>query len=119
MMNTDQAIKAFSQSEKLKSALIWATQLTEVHIALAESDKPGAEKIIKTLVSMIGNEITVAQKAAPHNDWFEAEKNVDTAMAMLNSGVAHDSGYHLTRALSKVTNIGQQSMTRLIDEGLL
>jgi hypothetical protein len=119
MMNTDQAIKAFSQSEKLKSALIWATQLTEVHIALAESDKPGAEKIIKTLVSMIGNEITVAQKAAPHNDWFEAEKNVDTAIAMLNSGVAHDSGYHLTRALSKVTNIGQQSMTQLIDEGLL
>lgn len=119
MMNTDQAIKAFSQSEKLKSALIWATQLTEVHIALAESDKPGAEKIIKTLVSMIGNEITVAQKAAPHDDWFEAGKNVDTAMVMLNSGVAHDSGYHLTQALSKVTNIGQQSMTQLIDEGLL
>lgn len=118
-MNTDQAIKAFSQSEKLKSALIWASQLVEVNIALAESDKPGAERIIKTLVSMIGNEISVAQKAAPHDDWLAAEKDVNTAMVMLNSGVAHESGYHLTQALSKITNIGQQSMTVLIEKGLL
>jgi hypothetical protein len=40
-METYEAIKAFSQSEKLKSALIWATQLGEVNLALAEADKPG------------------------------------------------------------------------------
>jgi len=119
MMETNQAIKAFSQSEKLKSALIWATQLSQVHLALAEPDKPGAEKIIKPLISMIGNEIIVAQKAAPHQDWLEAEKDVNTAMVMLNSGVAQESAYHLTQALSKVTNIGQQSMTQLVEEGLL
>jgi hypothetical protein len=118
-METHQAIKAFSQSEKLKSALIWASQLGEMNLALAEADKPGAEKIIKTLVSMIGNEIGVAKKAAPHDDWLEAEKDVNTAMVMLNSGVVHETGYHLTQALSKVTNIGQQSMAQLIDEGLL
>ena len=118
-METNQAIKAFAQSEKLKSALIWASQLGEVHLALAEADKPGAEKIIKTLVSMIGNEIGVAQKAAPHDGWQEAAKDINTAMVMLNSGVAHETGYHLTQALSKVTNIGQQSMKLLLDEGLL
>lgn len=118
-MKTNQAILAFSQSEKLKSALIWTTQLSQVHLALAEADQPGAEKIIKTLVSMIGNEIIVAQKAAPHKDWLEAAKDVNTAMVMLNSGVAQESTYHLTQALSKVTNIGQQSMTLLIDKGLL
>jgi hypothetical protein len=68
---------------------------------------------------MIGNEIGVAQKAAPHDDWLEAEKDVNNAMVMLNSGVAHESGYHLTQALSKVTNIGQQSMSLLIEKGLL
>ena len=118
-METNQAIMAFSQSEKLKSALIWASQLGEMSLALAEADKPGAEKIIKTLVSMISNEIGVAKKAAPHNDWLEAEKDVNTAMVMLNSGVVHESGYHLTQALSKVTNIGQQSMSLLIEKGLL
>jgi len=118
-METNEAITAFSQSEKIKSALIWATQLTDVHLALAEADKPGAEKIIKTLVGMIYNEISVAQKAAPHDSWLEAEKDMNTALVMLNSGVTHECGYHLTQALSKVTSIGQQSMTRLIDKGLL
>ena len=61
-METNQAIMAFSQSEKLKSALIWASQLGEMNLALAEADKPGAEKIIKTQVSMIANEIGVAQR---------------------------------------------------------
>ena len=118
-MQISQAIKAFSQSEKLKSGLIWATHITEVALALSESEKPGAEKILKTLISMIGNEINIAKKAAPHDIWLDAEKDVDTAMVMLNSGVVHESVYHLTQALSKVTTIGQQSMTLLVNEGLL
>jgi hypothetical protein len=118
-METNEAIKAFAQSEKLKSALIWASQLGEAYLALAEADKPGAEKIIKAMVSMIGNEIGIAQKAAPHESWPAAQKDINTALVMLNSGVAHETGYHLTQALSKVTNIGQQSMSILIKKGLL
>ena len=118
-MKTNEAIKAFAQSEKLKGILIWVSQLGEVYLALAESDKPGAEKIIKTLVGMIDHEIGVARKAAPHDDWLAAEKDIHTAMVMLNSGVVHETSYHLTQALSKVTNIGQQSMSLLIDKGLL
>jgi len=48
-----------------------------------------------------------------------AEKDLNTAQVMLNSGVAHDTGHHLTLALSKVTTIGQQSMSLLVEEGLL
>ena len=118
-METNEAIKAFAQSEKLKSALIWASQLSEVYLALAEADKPGAEKIIKSMVSMIGNEIGIARKAAPHEGWLASEKDINTALVMLNSGVAHEASYHLTQALSKVTNIGQQSMSLLIEKGLL
>ena len=118
-METDEAIKAFAQSEKLKSALIWASQLGEVYQALAETDKAGAEKILRSMVSMIGNEVGIARKAAPHKGWLAAEKDINTALVMLNSGVAHEAGYHLTQALSKVTNIGQQSMSLLIEKGLL
>ena len=118
-MQTDQAIKAFSQSEKLKSGLIWANQIVEVCVALPEPEKPGAERVLKTLIGMIASELHIAKKAAPHEIWLEAEKDVNTALVMLNSGVAHDCGHHLTQALSKVTTIGHQSMRLLVDEGLL
>jgi hypothetical protein len=118
-MHVNQAIIAFSQSEKLKSGLIWASQIIEMYIALSESEKPGAEKVLKTLISMIAAEIHVAKKAAPHDSWPAVEKDINTALVMLNSGVTHEAGYHLTQALTKVTTIGQQSMTLLMDEGLL
>ncbi|MBW2517478.1 MAG: hypothetical protein JRE88_11910, partial [Deltaproteobacteria bacterium] len=53
-MNTADAITTFSQGEKIKSGLIWASQAVELFKALPEADKPGAEKIIKSLVGMIG-----------------------------------------------------------------
>ena len=118
-MQVNQAIVAFSQSEKLKSGIIWANQIIEMYIALSESEKPGAESVLKTLINMIATEIHVAKKAAPHDVWPDAEKDMNTALVMLNSGVTHEAGFHLTQALTKVTTIGQQSMTRLTDEGLL
>jgi hypothetical protein len=118
-MQTSQAIKAFSQSEKIKTGLIWANQIIEVYTALPDSEKPGAERILKTLINMIASEIHIAKNAAPHSMWLEAAKDVDSALVMLNSGVGHDSGYHLTQALSKVTTIGQQSMSLLVEKGLL
>jgi len=118
-MQTKEAITAFSQSEKLKSGIIWATQIIEVYAALPESERSGAERMLKMLVGMISNEIHVAKKAAPHPVWQEAEKDLHTAQVMLDSGVAIESSYHLTQALSKVTTIGQQSMSLLVEKGLL
>ena len=118
-MHVNQAIIAFSQSEKLKSGIIWANQIIEMVVALSESEKSGAEKVLKTLINMVATEILVAKKAAPHDAWLNVEKDINTAIVMLNSGVTHEAGYHLTQALTKVTTIGQQSMTLLMDEGLL
>jgi hypothetical protein len=118
-METNEAIKAFSQSEKLKTGIIWVNQMIEVYVSLPEAEKPGAERMLKILINMIGNELHVAKKAAPHAVWQEAEKDLNTAQVMMNSGVVHESGYHLTQALSKVTSIGQQSMSLLIEKGLL
>ena len=118
-MQVNQAIIAFSQSEKLKSGIIWANQIIEMSIALSESDKPGAERVIRALINMIGAEIHVAKKAAPHDIWQDIDKDMNTAMVMLNSGVTHEAGYHLTQALTKITTVGQQSMTLLTDKGLL
>jgi hypothetical protein len=118
-MEINDAITAFSQSEKIKAGLIWATQAIELYKALPEAEKPGAEKIIKAIVDMIGSEILICKKAAPNELWVEVEKNIDTAIVMINSNVAHEAGYHLTQALTQATTIGQRSMSILIDKKLL
>ena len=118
-METNEAITAFSQSEKIKAGLIWASQVVEIYKALPETDKPGAEKIIRVIVEMIGNEISVCKKSAPDKLWIEVEKNIETAAVMIRSNVAHEAGFHLTRALTQVTTIGQRSMSFLKNKGLL
>ena len=87
--------------------------------ALPEGDKPGAEKIIKAFVDMLGSEILICKKSAPSDLWLEVEKSIDTALVMINSSVVQEAGYHLTQALTHVTTIGQRSMSILKDKGLL
>ena len=118
-MQTADAITIFSQSEKIKAGLIWASQTVELFKSLPEENKPGAEKIIKSLIDMIGSEILICKKTAPSELWLEVEKSIDTAMVMINSGVTQEAGFHLTQALTRVTTIGQRSMSILKDNGLL
>ena len=118
-MEIPEAIVTFSQSEKIKAGLIWASQAVETYKALPEADKPGAEKIIAAMVSMIGSEILICRKSAPNELWLNVEKSIDTAMVMIHSNVVHEAGYHLTQALTQVTTIGQRSMSILKDHGLL
>lgn len=118
-MDTRSAIITFSQSEKIKAGLIWASQTIEANMGIPEPEKRGSERIISTLLSMIANEIHVAQKMAPHDRWEEAMQHIDKAVIMIHSNVAHDAPFHLSKALSQVTSIGHESMTRLSEQRLL
>ena len=118
-MQISEAITAFSQSEKIKAGLIWASQIVEIYKTLPEADKPGAEKIIKPIIDMIRTELFICKKSAPNEIWLELERNIETAMVMINSNVVHEASFHLTRALTQATTIGQRSMSFLKDKGLL
>ena len=118
-MNIRETIMAFSQSEKIKSGLIWVSNVIESAGRLPEPQKQGAEKVIKAIVGMVLQEIGLARKLAGVETWDEIERHIDQGMVMINSGVAMESVVHFTQALSKVTNIGQRSMTDLKEQGLL
>ena len=118
-MEIKEAIIAFSQSDKIKSSIIWASQAVEMIGGLSEEEKPGAIKIIRAVIGMIGNEILLCKKSAPHALWADVQKNIDTAMVMIDSNVVHESVYHLTQALTKVTSIGHQSLSSLNEHGLM
>ena len=73
-MDTKAAIVAFSQSEKIKAGLIWASQAVEMVMGLSEQNKPGAKQVITALVSMVANEIHLGMKIAPHEHWQSASE---------------------------------------------
>ncbi len=118
-MTPKEAIVAFAQSEKIKTGILWLNQNLELLAGLPEPDKVGAERIIRTNVSMLFNEVQLAKRLVPDSPWAELEKPMNTAIVMMNSGVIQEAGFHLTQALTATTSIGQRSMTLLKSEGLL
>ena len=118
-MNTQKAIMAFSQSEKIKAGIIWVSQALELLGGLPVSGTQGAERMIKALIDMIFQEIQLAKNVAGDERWEDAEKSIDQATVMINSGVGPEAIIHLTQALSQVTSVGQRSMSYLKEQGLL
>ena len=118
-MTKQEAVIAFSQSEKIKAGIIWITQALEFLAGLPQKNKKGAERMARILMGLMLRDVHLSKRLTPQDEWVEVEKHIDMALVMLDSGVAQESGYHLTRALSSVTDIGQRSMTILKNEGLL
>ncbi len=118
-MEINQAIIAFSQSEKVKSSLIGTSQSLELLAGLPMSEKEGARKVIKMNIDMIRQEIQLAKNVSGDVSWDDIDKTVQKAVVMIDSGVAPESVVHLTQALSQVTTIGHRSMSVLREKGLL
>lgn len=118
-METRQAIISFSQSEKVKSGLIWSSQCVQILENLPEPEQAGALKLLQALIAMIASEAQLSRQASGDPVWTEVGKILNTARVMVDSGVAQEAGYHFTQALSQVNRIGQKAMTHLIEKGLL
>lgn len=118
-MNTKEAILAFAQSEKAKSGLLMAAQLVEMYNGLSDHEKHSADRVLRTLIGMIANEIHLSRKMTAPELWTGVDKSLNSALVMMNSGVLSEATYHIAQAISGVTTIGQRSMQFLIDQKLL
>ena len=118
-MKKDQAIISYSQSEKVKTGIIWVSQCLDRLQGFRGDEKKGGELTVRLLLNMIGHEINLAKNITNDKDWEEVKPYLERALVMFDSGVGSESGLHLSKALSKVTNIGQRSMEYLKKEGLL
>ena len=118
-MEIKEAIISFSQSEKVKSGLIWCSQCVHVSENLDDAGQQGAVQMIRTLVAMIINEVQLARQTGNDDVWLEVEKMLNTARVMIDSGVSQEATHHFTQALSQVNRIGQRAMTVLVEKGLL
>ncbi|MCG6910710.1 MAG: hypothetical protein LJE94_11380 [Deltaproteobacteria bacterium] len=118
-MDLKAAVIAFSQSEKIKAGLIWSSQTIEMHAGISEQDKTGARQIIGALLSMVANEVQVAMRMAPDDRWEEALKHLNKALVMIRSNIPQEAPFHISRALSQVTSVGQASMSLLSEKKIL
>ena len=117
-METKEAIISFSQGEKIKGGLIWCSQCVQMALNLPQIEQSGAVKILQGLVSMIANEVRLAQRATQDPVWSEVDKALHTAGVMVESGVLEEATYHFTQTLSQVNRISQKAMTHLVDNGM-
>ncbi len=118
-MDTQKAIMAFSQSEKIKAGIIWLSQSLELMGGLNAEEGQGGQRVVLALANMVFQEIQLSKNIAPDDRWEEAERSIDQAIVMINSGVGPESIMHLTQALSQVTSIGQRTMSFLKEQGHL
>ncbi len=116
-MKISDAATAYSQSDKVKSGLIWLTQLLEIWAGFSDRDRRGAEKIIGAAMEMVAYECHLSRRLTGDEAWVQVEKHVDMALVMIRSGVPQECAFHFTRALSHVTGIGQRAMEFLKKEG--
>jgi hypothetical protein len=118
-MKSNEAIMAFSQSEKVKTGLIMIAGTLDLLKNLPEEEKRGASRVIYIDLSVLGHEVGLAKVVTGHEEWNEVERFLNKALVMFDSGIGEEAMIHVSRALSKVTNIGQQSMSYLKETGLL
>ena len=68
---------------------------------------------------MISQEMGLARVLTGQEIWEVLENHIQKALIMVDSGVGEEAILHLSRALSQVTNVAQQSMSQLKEAGLL
>ncbi|EFK95353.1 conserved hypothetical protein [sediment metagenome] len=118
-MEIRKAILSFSQSEKIKSGIIWVSNAIGMLSGVPDFDRKSGEKVISLLVQMISQEARLAESVSGDPIWGEIDPHFEKTLLMINSGVSQEAALHLSKALSIVTNIGQRSMTVLKEKGFL
>ncbi|HDG98005.1 MAG TPA: hypothetical protein ENG73_07535 [Desulfobacterales bacterium] len=118
-LDTKQAILGFSQGEKIKAGLIWASQLIGTLDSVFGGQRHETRQVGIALVEMIRQDIGLAKRVAGDERWEDVDNAIEKALVMISSGVMTESVTHLTKALSHVTTIVQRAMTTLQDQGLL
>lgn len=119
-MGRQEDIIAFSQSEKLKAGVIWIQQIATSYVNLTDERTMGLRMAVEQMMGLLSHELLLAKRVSPQEEWLEVEKAFNKASVMLASD-PHQLGvqeciYHLSQALSHITNIGQRTMERLFRE---
>ena len=108
-----QAVIAYAQSEKVKSGLIWVSQVAEQVAAMDDSTRQHGVRLLRTLAHLVGDEALLAGRITGDRHWLEINQKINMALVMIQSGVPQETSFHLTQALTLVTRLGGQAAALL------
>jgi hypothetical protein len=118
-MTEKEAILDFMLGERMKSALIVATQIAMVIEGLPEHERAGGNRVFSTFLRALYRDIGLAHKISPQDRWAEIRAELDGGLVMVDSKVSHGALDNLSRAITHATTISSRAMTFLKEKGLL
>lgn len=118
-IDVKRALAAYTQSEKVKSGLIWICQVSDQVAVMDGSGRKQGVILLQTLARMIAGESDLAGRVTGDSRWQGIGQKINMALVMINSGVPQETAFHLTRALTRVTRIGGEAASVLKENGLL
>jgi len=113
-----QAVVTYAQSEKVKSGLIWVSQVSEQVTALDDAARQHGARLLQTLTHLLGDEAILSGRITGDRRWNEISRKINMALVMIQSGVPQETSFHLTQALTLVTRLGGEAAALLKDKGL-
>ena len=75
--------------------------------------------MISSLLNMIMHEVALAGNVVKNGAWDEIAALIERALVMVKSGVGPEANVHMSKAISRTTTIGHQSMSSLKEKGLI
>ena len=112
------AVAAYAQSEKVKSGLIWVSQVADLVAAMTGAERTQGLALLQPFARMVADEAHLAGRLTGDRSWHEIGQKINMALVMIDSGVPQETGFHLTQALTRVTRIGGQAAALLARNGL-
>jgi len=118
-MTEKDAILGFMMGERMKAALIVATQINMLIEGLPEHEIAGANRVFSTFLRTMYRDIGLAHKVSPQEGWAKIREELDGSLVMVDSKVSHGAMDNLSRAITYATTISNRAMTFLTEKGLL
>ena len=118
-MDTRKAILIYHYSERIKSELIIASELSAKLITLQGGELIGAKKLMTSFLEALIREIRRAQNLEKSINFLGAEKRVMEAMGRMQLFEHSEINRCISDALSLITTSAQNSMKVLIDRGFM
>ncbi|MDY6986585.1 MAG: hypothetical protein SWQ30_00860 [Thermodesulfobacteriota bacterium] len=118
-MTEKEAILAFMMGERVKSALIVATQLAMAIEGFLDHEKEGANRVFSVFLRSLYKDLGLAHKVSPQEEWAEIRKELDSGLTMVDSKVSQGAIDNLSRAISHATTVSNRTMSFLKEKGLL